>query len=249
MRAAAMTALATLVCGCGESSGGADAAIDAGEADAAADAGEPDASGPCAGQLLFTGGYVDWDSSDQAFDGVEFATWTEVADAQNTATTAPNGRGILCLPLDARSAVDFTHPDYLDLRYTVDPEAAAMGAFEVRGLTPARADQLFADDLGVARDADSAQVLVAARTYPGGAPAAGATVSLGNAHQGAFTDDGTGAYATGDTLAGGAFVLFANVEVGPGQTTVTVDGVTCVGPSTLDLMAGGLSVTTFACAP
>lgn len=223
-----------------------DPVSDAGPDDAA-----PDASGPCPGELLFTGGYVDWDSTNQAFDGVEFATLLEVANPQNTAMTAPNGRGALCLPAGVVSLVDFFQGEYLQLRYTVSPQATALGGFEMRGLTQARADALFADDLGLGRDPSKAQVLVAVQVYPEGIPAAGAQVTLGNESAGAFVNNGTGRYVAGNAVTSDYFVLFANVDiVGTGKTQVSVtppQGMTCVGPDTIELVADAISATTFGC--
>jgi hypothetical protein len=208
-------------------------------------------AGVCGADLVLTGNYVDWDSTPESFVGVAEFTLTQVADPQNTATAAPNGRGTLCLPgTAATSFVDFTHPNYLDLRYSVWPEAARRGPFEMKGLTAARADAL-----GFAPEPGAAVVLVAVRTYNSdlvpGDPTAGARVTLGNPHTGAFVDDGTGTYQSGDTVAAGAYVLFRDVAVGAGQTDVVVTapaGVTCVGPAVLDLVPGAIAAATFACA-
>src|SRR5687767_6653969 len=88
----------------------------------------PDA-GPCGGDVSFTGGYEDWDSSDQTFLGIGDATVAEDGDASNTATTAPNGRSTLCLPRGAVSEVTYTKADHVTARYTVDPDAV-LGAYE-----------------------------------------------------------------------------------------------------------------------
>lgn len=204
----------------------------------------------CGTQLLFTGEYVDWDSSQANFRGIFDTQVAAQSDPGDAVTTAPNGRVILCLPASGGSVVTFTHPDYLPVRYTVEP-AAVDGPFSIRGLTPDRADALFTTELSVTQDEAAAQVLVAVRSYPGGTPVAGAQVSIGNQNVGSFTDTGDGTYGPGDTLAGGDFVLFANVETTGGSTTVSVTpppGTTCEGPSTIDVAAGEIAVTTFSCA-
>jgi hypothetical protein len=229
------------------------APTDAALTDAAVtDALAPDAGVPCPGALLFTGGYEDWDSTDASFDGVEFAQVSQADDSANAAETAPNGRVMMCLPA-RRTAVDFRQPDYLDLRYVATPGNLAL-PFDIRGLTPLRADDLFVGELGVARDEQAGYGLVAVRVEPGGEPLIGARVQLGNAHAGAFVSDGAGVYGADDTLAAGPFVLFANVAVsgdqGDGQSSVQVtppDGYQCQGPGTIDVRAGALAATTFVC--
>ncbi len=228
-----------------------DAALDAtadGSIDASGDA------GACAGLALFTGSYVDWDGNSEAPTNTLDTLVSEDGSAQNSVRiTAPNGRVVLCVPDSAPSVVTFIHPDYLPLRYTFDP-AAAGTAFDIRGLTPARADELFTT-LGVTRDPAAAQVIVAVRREVAspqavGAAVTGARVSLGNASAGSFTAASDGTYGAGDTLAGDAFVLFTNTEVGSGTTAVTVTppaGVTCVGPDSIAVAAGEIAVTTFAC--
>lgn len=232
------------------------AADDAAEIDAspgAIDAAPPDA-GLCPGEAVFTGSYVDWDGNSS---GPTNTLGTEVSlegdPSSSVSINAPNGRVLMCLPADAGAVVTFTHPDYLPLRYTFEP-AAAGTAFDIRGLTPARADELFSS-LGVVRDPLLAQVLVHVRAETAGPEAvgagvAGARVSLGNGSAPPFTDVGDGAYGAGDTLIAGDFVLFPNTELDGGTTTVTVTppaGMTCAGPDSVALAAGELAVTTFAC--
>jgi hypothetical protein len=240
---------APLLAGCGSDDS---PASDAAPPDATPDA--PVDAGPCGDLALFTGSYVDWDGNSEAPTNTLDTVVSEDADPQNAVTiTAPNGRVVLCLPGDATSIVSFTHPDYLPLRYAFDP-AAAGTAFDIRGLTPARADELFTT-LGVTRDPAVAQVIVAVRMETAnpeavGAAVTGARVRLGNLSAGSFTGPGDGTYGAGDTLAGDAFVLFTNTELGGGTTSVTVtppQGVTCAGPDSVPVAAGAISVTTFAC--
>jgi hypothetical protein len=223
-----------------------DAALDA-AADGAVDA------GACGDLALFTGSYVDWDGNSEAPTNTIDTLVSEAGSQRSVRITAPNGRVVLCVPDGAPSVVTFTHPDYVSLRYTFDP-AAAGTAFDIRGLTPARADELFTT-LGVTRDLAVAQVIVAVRREAAspegvGAAVTGARVSLGNASAGSFTAASDGTYGAGDTLAGDAFVLFTNTELGGGTTAVTVTppaGVTCVGPDSIAVAAGEIAVTTFAC--
>ena len=219
-----------------------------GDAGTAVDATPVDA-GPCPGGMLFTGGYEDWDSTPEMFDGIDFATLTQADDAGNTTMTAPNGRSTMCLP-DRQVAVEFTHPQYLDLRYTASPDAVNAGSYDVVGLTPARIDELFTTEFGLVRDIQTAQALIAVRIYPGGQPAVGATVALGNGNGGAYVDSGNGVYGAGDTLANGPFVYFANVDIAGGTTSVQVTppaGATCSGAPTIELVADSIAATTIAC--
>jgi hypothetical protein len=208
----------------------------------------------CPGQVLFTGSYQDWDGNSTGPNNTLGTVVTQASDVQNATTIgAPNGRVVLCLPADSTSLVNFTNDDYLPLRYTFDP-ATAVTAFDIQGLTPERADeQLVA--LGITRDPLLAQVIVAVRMATAnpeavGEAVRGARVVLGNGSAGIFTPDETGVLGADDTLAGGAFVLFANTEPVSETTTVTVTppaGVTCVGPDLISLTAGAIAVTTFAC--
>lgn len=222
-------------------------AIDADSTDAA----PPDAGGPCdAGEAFFTGAYEDWDSTDMDFLGIFDATYTELGNKTNTASTAPNGRVELCVTANADTAFSITHATYLDAVLSMDAEANAAGPFAINGMTPARADELFTQ-IGLTRDTLDAQVIVAVQMHPEETPVIGAQVSIdGNANEGAFVADANNDYSAGDTTTDGAFVLFANTEVGAGTTTVTVtppNGVSCVGVTSMSLTAGELAFAPFAC--
>jgi hypothetical protein len=243
--------------GCGDDGPG-DGPVDAARPDAApeVDAADPGPNLPCeADEDVFTGSYQDWDTNSAGPSNTLGTEVAEVADPDNATTiTAPNGRvPKLCLPADETSQVTFTKDEYLPLRYTFAP-ASAGTAFEIQGLTPARADELFTE-LGLTRDPLMAQVMVAVR-YETDNPEAvggaveGARVALGNASAGTFTPDDVGVLGAGDILAGGAFVLFANTEIGSDTTTVTITpptGITCAGPDSVALRAGEIAVTTFSC--
>lgn len=58
-------------------------------------------------QMQVTGEYVDWDSTEAAFHGIFGAQFTLRGDTSVTASTAPNGRFILCVPA-ADGLVDIT---------------------------------------------------------------------------------------------------------------------------------------------
>lgn len=217
--------------------------------DALADAALPDAGGACPGQLVFTGEYVDWDSTEQAFLGVFDATVAEVGNAQNSAQTAPNGRAILCLPAVADSEVSFTHPDYVPVLYSVGAQANAAVPYAVGGLEPARMAELFSG-WGRTVDGGAAQLEVEVRGAADGEPFIGALVTLGNAAAGAFTADAAGDFVPGNQLTDGAHVFFANVEVGAGTSTVTVTppaGASCTGRDSVELAAGQIAALLFVC--
>jgi hypothetical protein len=199
--------------------------------------------------VTFTGGYEDWDY-DETFVGVAGATVTLLEDPSVTATTAPNGRSTLLVPGDRASHVGFAADGYLDAVYTVEPAAAALGPYEVRGLRPERLATLLADELATTHGAGRALLQVEVRSYPGLAAVAGVGVAVegGGAafHRGAdFT------WAPGEVSAGGGYVLWVDVPVpddGEAALTVTAPaGVTCVAPPTLRLVADGLAMTTVAC--
>lgn len=240
----------SLFAACGDDSGGqADARpIDAAPPDASIDSG-PDAFERCPGAMLFSGDYLDWDSSDAMFKGVFDATVTNIATSA-TAQTAPNGRWELCVPAATAINATITQADYLPVRYTAAADVIAAGAVSTRGLEPARADTLFGT-VGLTRDAADAQVLIEVRSHPSLSPVVGATVALTGA-----TPDGTYAVDTAwalqvETMTGAAgYMFFANVPVGGGSTGISVTppvGTTCVGPAQIPLVAGEISAASFAC--
>jgi hypothetical protein len=237
---------------CSDDDGGGEDDDDDADADgddaAPPDAGGPDAFTPCPGELTFTGEYLDWVTDTPIFD----ATLTDAADPSNTAATAPNGRGVLCLARDVDADVRFEHADYLTLLHAVDAaDAASHGTFFSAALTPADADALYADELFLARAGGAATVIVDIRTYPGGAPAAGAEASLQSAHTGAFTHDGSGTFAAGATVGDDPIVLFTNVAIGDGSVTVEVtpppDAPSCAGRVVVPVAAGGISFAPWSC--
>ncbi|MCB9562324.1 MAG: hypothetical protein H6709_08255 [Kofleriaceae bacterium] len=203
---------------------------------------------PCGADLYFTGGYEDWDSTSQSFLGVFGATVTEVADPGNTATTAPNGRSVLCLPATGTSQVTYVQQDapYLPARFTVDADAYRV-PYTMKGLKTARIASQFTD-LGAAYDDTTTLVLIEVRHAPDGAQLDDVTVAIEGAGAG-FHRDVDNVFQAGATTAGGAYLLFPNVPPGDGDLTVTVTatGVTCHAPATIAAVAGELAVTTVAC--
>jgi hypothetical protein len=204
-----------------------------------------DAAPPDGGTVEFTGGYLDWDSTELAFMGIFEATVEEVGDASNTAATAPNGRSTLTLPA-ADGEVTWTKADYLTARYTVDPDAV-LGPYEFRGISAARATT-FHDELGVAYDAGAVLVEIEVRGYPSGDPVDGVTVSIEGGGD-AWHRDAAEAWVAGGTTDGGELVIVPNTPVGDGALTVTVDagGHTCHFADALHVEAGEVAVTTVAC--
>jgi hypothetical protein len=244
---AALVIVLVALPGCGKSSVDADAADT--EPDAPVDAAGPDA-GPCGDRFLFTGAYVDWDSTDAAFRGVASAVLREDADPGNTATTAPNGRATLCLPTDSVSTIRFEHPDYIDLHYTADPRIDAQGPFEVKGLTPERMAELHAGDLDQIPDPDAALVQLAVVLYPEKTPAEGVKVETATAHGGSYINDGTGTYVVGDTVISDPYILFSNVLVNEGMIELQVTppaALSCLAPPHVSIQAGGMAAATIAC--
>ena len=58
-------------------------------------------------EMQVTGEYIDWDSTPATFKGILGAQFTLRGDASKTASTAPNGRFILCVPA-ADGLIDIT---------------------------------------------------------------------------------------------------------------------------------------------
>jgi hypothetical protein len=248
---AALVIALVALSGCGDSSVDADAADNEPDAsvDAPVDAPGPDA-GPCGDRFVFTGAYVDWDSTDAEFRGVASAAVTEAADPGNTAITAPNGRATLCLRTDAVSVIDFEHPDYIALRYAADPRIDALGPFEVKGLTPERLAGLYAGDFDQIPSPGAAMVQVAVVLYPDEVPALGVKVETATPHGGSYINDGTGTYVAGDTVLSERNIIFSNVLVNAGMVELQVtppEGIGCLVAPYVFVQDGGMGAATIAC--
>jgi hypothetical protein len=234
-----------------------DAQVDGPVSDAAIpDAAPIDAFEVCPGAELFTGDYRDWVTDAALFD----ATLTEIGNETNTAATAPNGRGELCLESGSQADVRFTGgcpggdcgpaADYLALVHGYDSTAQQVGSFFAPGITGTDADALYEDELSLTRDSGSATVMVDVREYPGGTALVGTTVSINVARDGAFTRDSGGVWTAGATITDDPVVLFANAVTGSGSVGITVTppaGYTCAGRTTMTVEADGVSVTAYSC--
>ncbi|HEU5059483.1 MAG TPA: hypothetical protein VFU21_23275, partial [Kofleriaceae bacterium] len=210
-----------------------------------------DAENLCPGAVTFEAFAGNLESGAAEFE-VELS---EVADPGNSATSAPNGRIVLCLP-DADSDLRAEKTDYLS-RVDAVPGAVAAHfdpegiAYPLHVISQAAAETLYTD-LGTTLMAPDAQVVVSVIEVPAGTPLEGATVEIDKADTGQFARDETGSFAAGNQVAGGGLVLFANVPLAGGDVEVTVtppDGFrgTCTGPATLPLTAGEMSGAVFAC--
>jgi len=209
-----------------------------------------DAFVPCFGKQLFTGEYVDWDSTPMDFHGVPDATAVEVSNASNTATTAPNGRLILCLDNGVNADVEFTQTSYWPLMFSSHAQVTTLGnGYSTKGLTPARATQL-ASDLGVGT-LSGTQVLIEVRNMKTEAPVSGVTVALtGDIVGGAFAMDASRQWSAGNVTIGGGYVLFTNVADAGGTVSLSVTpsgGETCTARASVTLEDGGIAATSVHC--
>lgn len=244
----------TLGAGCGDdgNSGSFDAATaDAFVADAAPVDGDPsvDARMRCpAGEAFFTGEYLDWDSTLTSFMGVPMATLVDRADASRTDETSPNGRWELCLPRNVDVDADLTQADYMDAILALDGESQGFAPGVVRGLKPARRDALFTE-ISQTYDANAAQLQLDAR-FDGGDPVIGAMFAISAANDGGYTFDDGQMLVPGATTTHDGMVFFANVAVGSGTVTVTLQPpgtTTCVGRAEVPVEAGTMTAVPFAC--
>ena len=197
-------------------------------------------NGSCGDQLRFTGEYVDWDF-DVSSCGIGEAT-IEVSGDGAMDTTAPNGRFDLCIPSNVASVLltvaqppgtsqcasptsSHTVPTILLANKEV---IQAGGFFSGRAFTAARQTTFF-QAVGAAFDATKAHVFV----HVNGTPRA---VSLAAPHGPAQAIVAT-AWAAGDT---GHDVFFPNVDVGGGETMLTVAG-GAIGAGSIRLQAGTIT--------
>jgi len=215
--------------------------IDAPDAvDAAVDA--IDAGGRCGADFFLTGEYVDWDSTSVVgFDGIEFATWTVRGEPTRTVMTNPNGRVELCLAPGAVSTISIDQGSqnaYLPGIYVADPQvfqAPGLFFFSTKNLKHTRATTFYANDLALTFDAQRAHLLVQKQ---------GAPIALTSSRGGtAFAVD-NGDDLTWTAGSSGGLVLFANIDISGGATTTLGSTTAFVGPTTLPLEAGTLTITT-----
>ena len=196
----------------------------------------------CGNNVLFTGETVDWDSTLDQFLGVFDAAWTVQSDTSLSVTSAPNGRFLLCVPNAARTVVTVTPPtatnQYMSALVVagVNPQSHTVVDASLRLFTAARALSFFSDN-GLTFDPTKGQVLV----FEAGDPIA---LSIDADHDQvlAATDAahaGTFVWSAGST---GTYVLFPNVDLSTGMTTMT-DGITA-DTVVLPLAANTISYTT-----
>lgn len=209
-----------------------------------------DAFVPCFGQQLFTGEYVDWDSTPKSFLGIPDTTVAEVGNETNSVTTAPNGRAILCLNNGVNADVSFTHTDYLPLMFSAHADVTTRGnGYSTKGLKPTRATQL-ASELGLGA-LSGTQVLVEVRNMNTGAAGVGVTVGLvGQTVGAAYAMDAAHQWSPGDVVLAGGFVLFTNVADTNGEVTLSVSPAaseTCTARTTVTLQDGGIAATSVHC--
>jgi hypothetical protein len=187
----------------------------------------------------------------------------DLCRGSNLTASAPNGRAVLCLPAGGDAQVRSTRDAYLDRLDTlagdaVEAAAAAAQPYPLDVMDAVAADTLLAA-LGPERDGNDSLLLVSVVTYPDGQPLVGASVSIDVVdNDGAFARDAKGAFAAspGAAIEDGRVLMFANValtggaEDGRAAITVTTpddyDG-TCVGPASVELVAGGVAGALFAC--
>jgi hypothetical protein len=228
------TLLGGAACSDDDSGGEVDAATDA-PVDVAIDV--PD--GPCGAGYQMTGEYIDWESpTAMGFDGVEDTVFTMTTAPSTSATTAPNGRVIICLPRTPTQLTVVHTPGagpklYVDAVFLADPAVLSPtgGIFSARGLKIANANTSYdAISSGMTFDAGAAHVFVHKR---GTATA----LTLGGATSYVSDGDNDTTWTAGAT---GTFTLFPNVPVGiTGMATL---GGTFTGPSSIPLQAGKFTI-------
>ncbi len=204
--------------------------------DAAVDA--IDSGARCGADFFLTGEFTDWDSTTTSFDGVEFATWTVRGEPTRTVMTNPNGRVELCIAAGATSVISITQAEYVESIYVADPtvfQAPGLFFFQTKGIKVARAPAFYAS-LGSLGSFDATRGHVLVQKQGAAIPLA---LSLGGT---AFAVDGSDdlSWTAGDA---GGLVLFANVPLTAATATLT-STTAFVGPSTLPVEAGKLTITT-----
>ncbi|MFN0249582.1 MAG: hypothetical protein ACKV2T_22040 [Kofleriaceae bacterium] len=201
-------------------------------------------NGSCGDTVRLTGEYVDWDT-EASFCGINDALFEVEGDGQMD-STAPNGRFDLCTPDQASTRLNITQPSGNSqcttppATYTIPTilfarkDVIQAGAFySARSWTTARQATLFTI-VGAPFDATKAHVHV----HVDGNPRA---LSIAATH-GTTLAIATGAstWSAGST---GTEVFFPNVDVGNGQTMLTVTG-GGVGAGNIPLIAGTLTNVT-----
>ena len=232
-RSALALALATAACGSGSDS-------------ASPDAG-PDAEDLCPGQVTFEA-EARLLASSMTLVGIAVA---DGDDPGSAASSAPNGRVVLCLD-DAVGQVVASHNQRLERRDTL--EASVLEDLRMASqpypLEMASAEQLdlaYAD-FEITRSEQATQLVVAVATLPGGEPTADVVVQVEEPSGKSLNYDLSGGFLDSDQTGAGGGVLVSNVM---GETaTVTVEptfDAACVGPSSVALQPGGVAGAVWTC--
>lgn len=189
--------------------------------------------------VLFTGEYVDWDSTDTTFCGIFNAKWTVRGDDTRTDMTNPNGRFQIMVPGGVTSLVDIV-PAAVDSECLSPTSHYAMPGIAVADPAVIAAGQLQSArnftvmrqaTLGVTIDPTKGHVFA----HVDGTPA---PVSVSPANDAPQRWDGT-AWGAG---AQGINVLFSNVT--PGSANVLLEGVTATGGGSVPVEAGKITYVT-----
>lgn len=209
-----------------------------------ADASGPDAFNACPGKATFQVGVEDW-LSGEAIAGVA------VSNGSAQASSAPNGRVVLCVNQSGVVEITFAHADYLAHTHSTSGELVAQlattsGVASFRLLKPSDADALYLG-IGKTRDSDKTTAMAMVRDRASGNVAAGASISLSVAHEGAYTPGNTEAELNpGQVTQDDGLVLLLNAE--PEAAAVTASGLSnCESPMAVSLVAGGTSSMTIVC--
>ena len=195
-------------------------------------------NGSCGDTVRITGEYINWEQA-SGFCGINEAVF-EVEGGGQMDSTAPNGRFDLCTPDQAATRLVITQPTansqctQVPAGYTLPTilyarkDVIQSGAFySARSWTTAQQDVIFTA-VGQPFDAAKAQLHV----HVDGTPRA---VSIAAAHGPTQAiASGTEVWSAGAT---GTDVFFPNVDVGSGQTLLTVAG-SSVGAGNVPLIAG-----------
>lgn len=237
---------ALLLLGCGESSSTPDAqsidAMTAPDFDASnIDAGI-DAFNPCPGQSTLELGVVDWETNENLFD---IAVQVE---GGNSATSAPNGRVVICIPQSGPIVYTLTHQDYLPRVHTTTAEHITTQtsngiAPTFRLINQQTRTSLYNGTKTIIDDLKSTVIVMTDNTD--GAPRSGVSVGIGNTFGRAFTPGSTPLeLISGNESVVDGRVLFLNSETTPAQSTLAIKSpVGCTAPATFTIAAGISSVS------
>lgn len=232
--------LVAVVAGC--SCGGNGDAVDSGPIDTG-----PDVFDACPGELNFETQVLDLITQSTVVGVTDGVTVTEAATA-NTASSAPNGRAILCLSAATDADVLHERANLVTNRMRVtsaagDRHEAAREPLVSDVSTAANLDGLYTG-LGLTRDAGATTVLIYVRSASFAA-ANGAQVAVAGAGASYVRDSG-GDFEIGDTIGNDPVLLVPNV--GGTQVSFTVSQ-TCDGPTTITLEPGAIASTFLVCDP